>query len=93
MALTVLDPTAESEASGRTLLTRTLTSLEGTTVALLDITKPRSDVFLDRVEELLVAEGAAVRRYRKESYTKPAAIDIRQEIARECNAVIEALAD
>jgi hypothetical protein len=50
-------------------------------------------VFLDRIEELLVAEGAKVLRYRKPTFTKPAPADLRHEIATQCNVVIEALAD
>jgi hypothetical protein len=68
-------------------------SLEGTTVGLLDISKPRGDVFLDRIEQRLVDLGADVKRYRKPTFTKPAPVDLRHEIAVECQVVIEALAD
>jgi hypothetical protein len=34
-----------------------------------------------------------VRRYRKPTFTKPAPVDLRHEIATECHVVIEALAD
>ena len=63
------------------------------TVGLLDISKPRGDVFLDRVEERLTAAGATVARYAKPTFTKPAPADLRHEIATHCDAVIEALAD
>ena len=92
MAVTVLDPTGELTPQGRTLQPR-LASLEGVTVGLLDISKPRGNVFLDRLETLLGEQGAQVRRYRKPTYTKPAPVDLRHEIARDCGAVIEALAD
>jgi hypothetical protein len=92
MAVTVLDPTGELVPAERTLQPR-LPSLQGLTVGLLDISKPRGNVFLDRLEALLTGEGASVRRYRKPTYTKPAPVDLRHEIARDCNAVIEALAD
>jgi hypothetical protein len=62
-------------------------------VGLLDISKPRGDVYLDRLEELLVAAGAQVRRYKKPTFTKPAPVDLRHEIATQCTLVIEALAD
>jgi len=62
-------------------------------VGLLDISKPRGDVFLDRLEYLLVESGAVVRRYRKPTFTKPAPVDLRHEIATQCTLVIEALAD
>ena len=90
--LTVLDPTGELRPTPRERAPRVPT-LEGRRVALLDITKARGDVFLDRVEEHLVRRGAEVRRYRKPTFTKPAPIDLRQEIAVQCEVVIEALAD
>jgi hypothetical protein len=68
-------------------------SLAGLTVGLLDISKPRGNVFLDRVEERLAALGSTVKRYRKPTFAKPAPVDMRHEIATECDAVIEALAD
>lgn len=92
MALTLLDPTSERTPTARSLSPR-LASLEGITVGLLDISKPRGNVFLDRLEALLHERGAQTKRYRKPTFTKPAPVDLRHEIAAECNAVIEALAD
>ncbi len=92
MARYVLDPTSERRVVERTRMARPH-ALAGQTVGLLDITKPRGDVFLDRLEELLVGAGAAVRRYAKPTFTKPAPIDLRHEIAAQCTLVIEALAD
>ena len=68
-------------------------SLAGLTVGLLDISKARGDLFLDRLEEHLAGRGARVVRYKKPTFTKPAPIDLRQEIATTCDAVVEALAD
>jgi hypothetical protein len=68
-------------------------SLQGLTVGLLDISKPRGDVFLNRLEERLVEVGADVKRYRKPTFTKPAPVDLRHQISVECQVVIEALAD
>ncbi len=68
-------------------------SLDGLTVGLLDISKPRGDVFLDRIEQRLTDIGANVKRYRKPTFAKPAPVDLRHEIATECQVVIEALAD
>ena len=62
-------------------------------VGLLDISKPRGNVFLDRIEERLTGLGATVRRYKKPTFTKPAPVDLRHEIASQCEVVIEALAD
>ena len=90
--VTVLDPTAEASPAQRSLNPRPA-NLDGLTVGLLDISKPRGDVFLDRIEEGLTAQGAKVRRYAKPTFTKPAPVDLRHEIATHCDAVIEALAD
>ena len=92
MARFLLDPTGERSVVERTRLPRPA-SLGGHTIGLLDISKPRGNVFLDRLEELLVAEGAAVKRYAKPTFTKPAPVDLRHEIASQCTMVIEALAD
>ena len=88
----VLDPTSEQAPAARERATRP-ESLAGLTVGLLDISKPRGDVFLDRVSERLTGLGATVNRYTKPTFTKPAPVDLRHEIATECDAVIEALAD
>lgn len=89
---TILDPTGERQLPERVRLPRP-DHLDGLTVGLLDISKPRGDIFLDRVEEKLVALGAEVKRYRKPTFAKPAPVDLRHEIATECHVVIEALAD
>ena len=88
----VLDPTSERTVASRQRNARP-TSLAGLTVGLLDINKARGDVLLDRLEELLQADGVATRRYRKPTFAKPAPVDLRHEITIECEVVIEALAD
>ncbi len=88
----VLDPTDESRPARRELIAR-VPSLDGRVLGLLDIAKPRGDVFLDRLAELAAADGATVRRYAKPTFTKPMPADLRAEIADECELVIEALAD
>ena len=88
--LEVLDPTPERDPAGLPLAAPVG---PGARIALLDIRKPRGDVFLDRLEERLRERGAEVRRYAKPTFTKPAPADVRREIARDCEAVIEALAD
>jgi hypothetical protein len=90
--LTILDPTSESNPSTRRLLARPA-DIKGHTIALLDISKPRGNVFLDRIEELLTERGAQVKRFAKPTFTKPAPVDLRHEIATQCTLVIEALAD
>ena len=91
-SIVVLDPTNESRPAVRETLARP-SALRGLTVGLLDISKPRGNVFLDRIEARLTEAGAAVIRYSKPTFTKPAPVDLRHEIATKCNVVIEALAD
>jgi hypothetical protein len=92
MSRTLLDPTSERTVLQRTRLERPA-SLHGKTVGLLDISKPRGDVFLNRIEQRLAELGATVLRFKKPTFTKPAPIDLRHEIATRCQLVIEALAD
>ena len=88
----VLDPTDERTPAVRSRNPRPA-NLDGKVVGLLDISKARGDVFLDRIEERLQDRGVAVKRYRKPTFAKPAPVDLRQEIAEQCYVVIEALAD
>ena len=88
----LLDPTSELVPAERVRPAR-LAGLDGKTIGLLDIAKQRGDIFLDRVEERLSEMGAQVVRFTKPTFTKPAPIDLRHEIAQQCDAVVEALAD
>jgi hypothetical protein len=67
--------------------------LQGLTVGLLDISKPRGDVFLDRLDERLTGLGITVKRYMKPTVAKPAPLPLRRQIVGEVNVVIEGLAD
>lgn len=89
----ILDPTDERVPIKRNLAPRPET-LHGT-VALLDISKPRGDVFLDRLQELIHerAPGVETRRYMKPTVAKPAPEEVKRAILEECDFVIEALAD
>jgi hypothetical protein len=91
-SITILDPTNESKPTTRELLARP-TSVQGHVIGLLDISKPRGNVFLDRLEQKLTDHGAKVLRFSKPTFTKPAPVDLRHEIATQCTLVIEALAD
>jgi hypothetical protein len=91
--LTILDPTREAEPAGRPLARQRLRPDDHATIALLDIRKPRGDVFLDELERLIAARGLTVIRTAKPTFTKPAPADVRAEILTRCEAVIEALAD
>ena len=92
MTTSVLDPTNEQTPEHRERAQR-ISSLQGATIGLLDISEPRGDVFLDTFQSLLEKEGATVLRYIKPTFTKPAPVDLRHEISTTCAAVIEALAD
>lgn len=88
----LLDPTAESSPAGRSLSPRPA-SLEGLTVGLLDISKARGDVFLNRLDALLAEQGIAVKRYRKPTFARIAPTELKQRIADECDVLVEGLAD
>ena len=88
----LLDPTGERAPAARERSARPA-SLAGLTVGLLDISKPRGDVFLDRLDSLLRARGVQVERFHKPTYTRPAPVDLRQELATRCQLIVEALAD
>ena len=88
-----LDPTDSVAVPRRTA--RRLESLDGKTITLLDISKAKGDHLLDRVEELLRerAHPRAIIRRKKPTFARPAPDDLRQEILKNSDAVIEALAD
>ncbi len=88
----LLDPTAELAPAERQLVPR-LQSLEGATIGLLDISKPRGKEFLDEIETLLLGKGARVNRYMKPTFARIAPRQLSQKISSECDAVIEGLAD
>ena len=93
MPVSLIDPRNERLPEGCRAATR-LSSLAGTTVALVDISKPGSSVFLDRIATLLITE-ARVRRIRRE--TKPTFAKLAREALieqlRSVDAVVLALAD
>ena len=88
----ILDPTAERSPSSRERLARP-ERLEGLTVGLLDISKPRGDLFLDRLESLLTERGVTVKRYMKPTFTKTAPLSLKSQMVGEVNLAIEGLAD
>jgi hypothetical protein len=90
---TILDPTDERVPIRRELTARP-EAITGT-VALLDISKPRGNVLIDRLEQRLAERlpGVTFRRYAKPTFTKPAPDELRRTIFGEADFVIEALAD
>ena len=93
MSTVILDPTDERVPVERQITART-SEITGS-VALLDISKPRGNVLLDRLEELLTerAPGIRVNRYAKPTFTKPAPDARRQQIRSDNDFIIEGLAD
>ena len=92
-SLVILDPTDEREPMERRLAGRP-SALTGP-VGIVDISKPRGDVFCDELEALLRERwpGIDVIRLRKPTFTRPAPEDLREEVAEKCRTVIQALAD
>ena len=90
--LTMLDPTNEQSPVQREALARP-NSLDGLTIGLLDISKARGDVLLNRLESHLNDLGLATKRYQKPTFARPAPEQLQQQIATECDVLIEALAD
>ncbi len=88
----LLDPTSEQKSAHRERVKRPR-SLDGLTIGLLDISKSRGDVFLDRIASHLTRRNYAVNRYVKPTFTRPAPIALQQQIAAECDVVVEGLAD
>jgi hypothetical protein len=88
----LLDPTAERSPEMRERLRRP-GDLKGMTIGLLNISKPRGDLFLDEVEKQLTERGLKVRRYQKPTFARVAPLELKQEIRSQCDVVIEALAD
>lgn len=90
---TILDPTDERVPVARQVSRRSGKIMGN--VALLDISKPRGNVLLNRLEAVLKDRlpGITVNRYAKPTFTKPAPEALRQQIRQENDFVIEALAD
>ncbi len=90
---TILDPTNEREPVIRQITPRS-GEITGR-VALLDISKPRGNVLLDRLEALLSERlpGITVNRYAKPTFAKPAPDALRREIQGNNDFIIEGLAD
>lgn len=93
MPTTLVNPMNERAPQAAPAAPR-LATLQGKTVALLDISKPGGSVFLDRVELLLKQRYGvtSVIREMKPTFAKPAPAGVIEKI-RGADAVIEALAD
>lgn len=89
----ILDPTDERVPVERTISPRPET-ITGN-VALLDISKPKGNVLIDRLEEVLAERlpDVTFNRYAKPTFTKPAPEALRRQIQGANDFVVEALAD
>lgn len=86
------DPTAETAPTRRARLTPPA-SLDGKTVALMDIGKSRGKEFIDRLEGHFRKAGIATKRYAKPTNTKVAPLAVMQQIAAEAQLAVIALSD
>ena len=76
-------------------LAKRVPSLEGRVVGLLDNSKAGTRPFLDRVEELLRHEHGVTRivRYSKSAAALPIPDEMLEAATRECDVVINGIAD
>ena len=81
MTVTMLDPTSERDPEARQPLPRPA-DLDGKTVGLLDISKARGNIFIDRIEDLLRQRGVETKRYSKPTFTRVAPTELKQQIAQ-----------
>ena len=91
---TLLDPTSQGDVPAKFLSPR-LDSLDGKVMGLLNITKNGSDIFLDRIAELMQErfDLAEVIHVNKPTFTRPAPTELIAELAEQADFVIEGLAD
>ncbi len=91
-AYTLLNPTSESIPTVRPRRAPP-DDLNGKTVALHGIGKPRSDEFLDYLKEHLEARGITTMRTDKPTNARLAPASVLQRVAEEADVIVQALAD
>lgn len=92
MTTVLLDPTAALSAASREPLPIP-ESLAGLTIGLLDISKAKGDIFLDRIDAQFTQRGLKTLRYKKPTFARPAPAELLQQMASQCDVVVEGLAD
>ena len=92
VTLKLRDPTAETSSVRRPRLAPP-PSLDGRTVALMDIGKSRGKEFIDRLEEHFHKAGVATKRYAKPTNTKVAPVELMQKMSAEAQLAVIALSD
>jgi hypothetical protein len=92
--VTVLHPAAEDVAEPQCLAPR-LSSLQGTTVGLIDNHKRNANVYLEELGRLLQDTYGVARvvTYRKISQSMPTPDEVLDQLAGACDAIIHAVAD
>ena len=88
-------PVAAEDVAEPQRLAPRLSSLQGTTVGLIDNHKRNANVYLEELGRLL-QEGYGVSRvitYRKISQSLPTPGEVLDQLASECDAIIHAVAD
>jgi hypothetical protein len=88
------DPTA-SPTRGVTPLAARVTDLNDKVIGMLDISKPKGNLFLDRIAERIQEryQPRQIIRCMKPTFQRPAPEEVRKELEQTCDVVIEALAD
>lgn len=88
----LLDPTGELDPISRKPLKKINFNTK-TIVGLVDISKAKGDIFLDKVEKLFLEKGVKTKRYKKPTFARPAPISLIQKISTEVDVVVQGLAD
>jgi hypothetical protein len=92
--MTVLVDPRDNAPVARAPVAARLDALAGKRIALLDISKNKGSVFLDRIADRLAGQSVEVVRFVKPTFTKPAPGGLLDRLrAGHLDAVIEALAD
>ena len=88
------DPTAAPTRRTTPLAAR-VPDLNGQVIGMLDISKPKGNLFLDRLAERLTEQFQPrdIIRRMKPTFARPAPEDVRKELEQKCDLIIEALAD
>ena len=92
MSFKIYDPSGETTSEQRTRMAPP-SNLEGKKIMLFDIGKPRSDEFLNYLDEVLTHKGLTTLHARKPTNAKIAPQKVINYMAKEADVVIEALAD
>lgn len=92
--LTLVHPGAEDVHDAFTLAPR-LASLQGIRIGLIDNRKRNSDIFFDKLKQLLREQHGVsdFQYYTKDSASVPTPDDVMEDMTRNCQAVIHAVAD